>query len=183
MRNDMNLVGAITGYPPFHQTMKRKLSEALLKAQHYEQLSIVSPGRSYTIAHSGLGQEPWLNQAKPSGSFKALSPTAKWFERIEYVFAVRERKEVKRFLGESPFLIPLLMEIHTKIQEYFPGTKSVLEVVADPEEKDDVQMVLYIKTDFQPEEALARLHCFDEEWWLDAMDQASNKLCVHLEFS
>jgi hypothetical protein len=103
-------------------------------------------------------------------------------EEIERSFALRNESDVAAFLGEHPFLLPLLLESHDRINEQFPNARPVLEVVTDPEGADDFQLALFIRTRLAPEEAVANLERFDDTWWLDALDRARGKLCITLEF-
>ncbi len=90
---------------------------------------------------------------------------------------------MKKFLAAHPFLEPLLVETYDKIGNYFgPQPEVVLEVVADPEADDDRELFTFIRTSLPPQEALEKLDQLDENWWLDAGDQADGKLCIHLEF-
>jgi hypothetical protein len=57
-----------------------------------------------------------------------------------------------------------------------------LEVIADPDSMDDQQLVLFVVLQLTPAEAFAKLQRFDNEWWLDAMDEAQGHLCISLEF-
>ena len=101
-----------------------------------------------------------------------------WLERL-YTF--RERSDVLWFLERYPFLVPLLLEAYGKIGDYFPYSQVFLEVVTDPEAVGDYQLVVFIATNFDPDEADDRFERFDEDWWLDALDQAQGVLCINLE--
>lgn len=98
-----------------------------------------------------------------------------------YDFA--ERDEVVRFLGSHPFLAPLLIEARLKIAEVFGhASRVVLEVITDPEAPADRQLFAFVQTDLPPDEALQKLNQLDQEWWLDKLDEAQGKLCIHVEF-
>jgi hypothetical protein len=104
-------------------------------------------------------------------------------QTIEKLYAFHRPLEVKEFLAAHPFLEPLLVEAYDKIGDYFgPQPDVVLEVVTDPEAIDDRELFVFIRTNLPPEEALDRLDRLDQEWWLDAADQADGKLCIHVEF-
>lgn len=99
---------------------------------------------------------------------------------LSQAFAFRRPEEVAKFLQEHPFLVPLLMEAHSKVAQYFgPSPEVVLEVVTDPEAIDDRQLVAFIRTDLDPTEALASLDRFDKGWWLEASHRSDGKLCIH----
>jgi hypothetical protein len=78
--------------------------------------------------------------------------------------------------------IPLLREAYTHIRKYFLSSKLFLEVVADPEAKDEEQLVVFIAANHDPDEASEALNRLDEDWWLDAMERAQDKLSITLEF-
>ncbi len=101
---------------------------------------------------------------------------------LERLYRFRERLDVLGFLERYPFLIPLLLEAYGKIGEYFPYSQVFLEVVTDPEATNDYQLVLFIATNLDPDEADDRFERFDEDWWLDALDRAQGMLCINLEF-
>lgn len=105
-------------------------------------------------------------------------------EALEKLYTFRRPMEVSEFLEARPFLVPLLVEAHDKIGEYFePQPEVVLEVVADPEADDERELFAFIQTSLLPEEALDRLERLDDDWWLDAADRGEGKLCLHVEFA
>lgn len=123
-------------------------------------------------------QQFWYNP----GACTVCPPnfSAQILER-EYVF--KDHREVKEYIEINPFLIPLLFEAYGKIKLYFESYPQVfLEVVTDPEVPDDIKLVAFIRTCMEPKEALDRLDRLDREWWLQAMERAQGKLCIHLEF-
>ena len=101
---------------------------------------------------------------------------------LDRLYTFRERTEVLWFLERYPFLPPLLLEAYDEIENHFPYSELFLEVVTDPEETDDSQLVISIGTNLNPDEADDRLDEFDDSWWLDALDQAQGKLCIDVEF-
>lgn len=103
-------------------------------------------------------------------------------ELLQLLYTFREPAEVLKFLERDQFLAPFLIEAYSKIRQYFPNSRVFLEVDTDPEERNSQQLVAFIATKFSPDEALCRLKQFDEDWWLDALDQAQTKLCINLEF-
>lgn len=101
---------------------------------------------------------------------------------LEQLYVFRKPMETRNFLEMNPFLAPLLEEAYTNIRKYFPYSEIFLEVVSDPETVDEEQLVVFIAVDQNPDEASQALSRFDEDWWLVAMEQAQDKLCVTLEF-
>ena len=103
-------------------------------------------------------------------------------EAVERLYSLREPGDVRRFLSGHPFLVPLLIEARDRIKIYFIPQQLVLEVIAEPESSDDLQLVLFVVVDTESAEAFANLQRFDNDWWIDAMDEAQGKLCISLEF-
>lgn len=101
---------------------------------------------------------------------------------LERTYVFRERDLVLPFLRQHFFLIPALLEAPAVVWRYFPFSPLVLEVVTDPEVPDDEQLMMYISTEVDAEEALSRLNQLDEDWWLDALEQVEGKMCIDLEF-
>lgn len=101
---------------------------------------------------------------------------------LERFYTFRERSNVLGFLDRYPFLVPLLLEAYGKIGEYFPCSRIFLEVVTDPDAVGDSQLLVFIATDFDPDEADDKFERFDEDWWLDALDLTQGMLCINLEF-
>ncbi|HLG12916.1 MAG TPA: hypothetical protein VJH03_00110 [Blastocatellia bacterium] len=108
--------------------------------------------------------------------------TSEILEAVERLYCLREPPEVRRFLSSHSFLIPLVFQAHDRIGSYFAPLQFTLQVIAEPESVNDQQLVLFMAVDLSPAEALARLQQFDNDWWLDAMDEAKGKLCISLEF-
>lgn len=106
-------------------------------------------------------------------------------EEIERLYSLRRAVEVKKFVGEHPFLVPLLGVAHSAATRYFDPLSLDLEVIAEPDSSgsaEDQQLVLFVVLESKPHEAYSKLQRFDNEWWLDAMDEAQGCLCISLEF-
>jgi hypothetical protein len=101
---------------------------------------------------------------------------------LDKLFDFAEFESVSAFLAGHDFLLPLLIEAHRKVSEYFgtdPTTR--LEVLADPENPSDVSLYAFIKTFLPHTDAVAQLDSFDREWWLNALDRAHHKLVIDVE--
>jgi len=115
-----------------------------------------------------------------AGQIVATEPALQSLRQL-YIF--RRPEEVYGFLKTHPLLIPLLLEAHNKIVQYFgPSPEVVLEVVTDPEAMDDRELFAFIRTGLPPDEALNKLDRLDKEWWLDEADRAEGELCIDVEF-
>jgi hypothetical protein len=116
------------------------------------------------------------SQALPSASSDVFNL------HIDKLYIFREANEVTSFLEENLFLIPLLQEAYTHIKRHFPLSDVVLEVVTDPEIMGQKDLVVFIVVKQKAEEASQALDRLDEEWWLDTLDRAEDKLHITLEF-
>jgi hypothetical protein len=101
---------------------------------------------------------------------------------LEELFALRRPEEVREFLQDHPFLLPLLREGHGQIRQCFPSDPLFLQVVFDPEDAGGAHLVAFISSDQPPAIAFAQLRKLDAGWWLDAMDRAQGKFLINLEF-
>lgn len=116
-----------------------------------------------------------------NSSFVVSYPSVE-VQPLEQLYDFRKPTEVAHFLEVNPFLVPLLREAYTYIRKYFLSSKLFLGVVADPEAIDEEQLVVFIAVNYDPDEASKALNQLDEDWWLDAMERAQDKLCITLEF-
>jgi len=83
--------------------------------------------------------------------------------------------EIREFLTNNVYLVPLASEAYKKLQTYFPYSTIFMEVNQD-------QLVISVGTTESPEEADERLHRFDEDWWIDASINSMGRLCITVEF-
>ena len=104
-------------------------------------------------------------------------------EQIEKLYILRNRSEVLKFIEQSPFLIPVLLEAPDKIRDYFPGDSLILDIAIDPESSsiDDDKLVLLIATDIDADESVDRLWELDKAWWLNASRRSQHKMFTNLE--
>ena len=103
---------------------------------------------------------------------------------VQREFHLKEKRvEVLSFLETNPFLIPLLLETYSNIQQDFPTSAILLRVDTEPEEFDTRQLVASITTDMAPDDAVDALTRFDRRWWLQAMKRSQGKLQVTLRWA
>jgi hypothetical protein len=124
-----------------------------------------------------LGWKIWQEHSLIAGSSSSTE-----VQSLEHVYTFRKSSEVSYFLEEHPFLTPLLREAYSHIRKYFPSSTLFLEVVADPEARDEEQLVVFVAVNQDPDEASKALDQFDKDWWLDALERARDKLTITLEF-
>ncbi len=101
---------------------------------------------------------------------------------LSRIYTFRRVPEVSAFLENEPSLIPSLVEARKQIESYFGDVELVIEVITEPEAADDRELVVFIRADLPPDEALRKLEQLDEDWWLDASTEVEGKLCIHVEF-
>ncbi len=104
--------------------------------------------------------------------------------RLDRFYAFRDKHRVTLFVHEHPFLLPLLLEARPAIERHFGReARVVLEVLIDPEDHP-AQPVLYacVQTPLSAKEASRLLDQFDEDWWLDASENADGELCITVDF-
>jgi hypothetical protein len=102
--------------------------------------------------------------------------------RLRKLYEFRGGLIVERFLRDNPYLNVLLLEAHEEIREHFDlGTRTALEVVADPEAQEDRQLFVVIRTKFPPKVARALLAELDRDWWLGALPRTQGKMELTIE--
>jgi len=108
---------------------------------------------------------------------KGTDETALW-----RLYEPTDRVAVAQYLRTYPFLTDLLIELADKAREYFGSDIRLgLEVVIDPEADDHDDLFAFIHTSLPRVEARARLHAFDDGWWLDQSDRAQCRLTIDVE--
>jgi hypothetical protein len=125
-----------------------------------------------------------LNTSKKDYSFASyltVNRTETQYFAFDYNYII-EKPEVMEFIDLNSFLKPVLFEAYYKIKRYFPNSKLILRMLDDPESPDFNQLILGIRTNLKPTEALAKLVEFDESWWLDRVGSTQNMLCITLEW-
>ncbi|MHB8627076.1 MAG: hypothetical protein ACYDBJ_16265 [Aggregatilineales bacterium] len=99
---------------------------------------------------------------------------------LEQWYTIRD-EQVKPFIEQHSFLLPILIEAPAKIAECFPDASLALEVFTDFDGDDGPELVVYVAMNLSPEEAVKTLYELDDAWWLDAMRLANGKLTIALE--
>lgn len=85
--------------------------------------------------------------------------------------------DIRRCLEGNDNLVPLLYDIHKRMQKYFPNSPLSMRVLQN-------DLIVSVGTTFNPEEAMDRLDRFDDDWWLDkslALD-SSTSIYVRVEY-
>jgi len=103
--------------------------------------------------------------------------------RISQVYTPRERDDVVGFLQRHSSLLILLDAAIPHLQKAFGEQVGVTLEVDDDPETGHRQLAAMIQSPDSPEQALAQLHEFDHEWWLDQLSAAQGTLLFHVEYA
>jgi hypothetical protein len=83
------------------------------------------------------------------------------------LYRITAPAEVERMVHSNPFLEQILLSAPGEIAARFGENTAIeLGVFADPDDDGDAQLILTVRSDLDPETALARLHRVEDEWWL-----------------
>ena len=99
---------------------------------------------------------------------------------IERLYAVRGPAAVAAWLEAHPYLVPLLCEARDQIDAAFgPHTRVALEVIEDAEVEGWNQLCALVDLDDEARaiEGFRRL----EQWWIEAMPIAADKLAILID--
>lgn len=102
-------------------------------------------------------------------------------ESLKHFYGLRNPEEIVGFIDKNAHLVSWLVLMRARIRKHFPGSQPYLEVISDPE-VDDVRLVVFVKVDCEPNEAIERLDEFDAEWSSMTPNQADQNLTVTVEF-
>jgi hypothetical protein len=102
---------------------------------------------------------------------------------LEHVYTFRQAENVKGFLFKNPTIVSVIIEAKTVLEKFFgPDIHVSLEVVSDPETKDNTQLFGYIQTgDMLPDVAFECLNAMDEAWFIKQFDLTSGLFNFSLE--
>ena len=104
-------------------------------------------------------------------------------ESLEQHYTLVRPAEVKAYLEQYPFLMPILQQAPTKIHAYFPAAQLYLEVYTFRDsEGEECNLFVYISPNSEPEAAVETKSRFDDAWGLDALDAAQGRLGITVEY-
>jgi hypothetical protein len=108
-----------------------------------------------------------------------LSPTE--IESLEKFYSFRERTKVLQFIEKHPFLISPLLSIPDNVRNYIYDSQLSLEVLADPEINDYLQLFILISTQLDSNEAIDKLDKFEDDWWLQIPYEVRKLVAIDVE--
>ena len=95
-----------------------------------------------------------------------------------YIF--QEDEAVEAFLQRNPFLVPFLIDTSEHINKSFPDAKVFLHT-AHRAGVEDEELVAFISTNREPQQAMEVLKQFYASWWSQAVKTAQGKIAIGLE--
>ena len=110
--------------------------------------------------------------------------TVKQLQDLTVLYKVGDSIEIiSGFIARNLFLVDLLKDARQKISEYF-GDEFIprLEISYIPESNILDELWVLIPTKLPVSQALDMLDRFDEEWWLDASEQAHCKMNIKMAY-
>jgi hypothetical protein len=93
-----------------------------------------------------------------------------------------DEKQILTFLEQNPYLVNLLLEGYAFIRPYFPDSRISLELNRDPDAEENDELVVFVSTTLEVDDALRRLEAFEELWWLRNIHRGHMKLGFDLVF-
>lgn len=101
---------------------------------------------------------------------------------LKELFKFRNVAIVEEYLKRNYTLIETLFEAYLVINNRFGfDTQICLEIITDPETPQFEQLVAFIRTTMNAEDAFDALTSLEEEWWLEHTSFTTGLLCIHLE--
>jgi hypothetical protein len=103
--------------------------------------------------------------------------------KLETIFIFRNPDEIKKFLVEHRLIIPVLLNARSIIEKFFGNDVPIaLEVIIDPEAKNNKQLFGYISTGSMPlGDALERFNTFDESWFIQQYELTDGLFNFNIE--
>lgn len=118
---------------------------------------------------------------KKAIALSAISPSD--IETLERLYTLRDKPEIVQFINQHPFLLPVLLEAPDKIRIHFPDSPLFLQVDRDPENSNDVDLVVSILIDLDPDDAVYRLNQLDKDSRVDLPYEVRKLFITTLEYS
>ena len=102
---------------------------------------------------------------------------------VAAAYAIRNRERVMNVVRSYPALAAILREVPAAVHAAFGShCPLVLDARCFGVSPTDDELEVSIETPPGVVDALARLHDFDEAWWLDRVPEASGKLVITIEY-
>jgi hypothetical protein len=117
-----------------------------------------------------------LDQSLPS------IPLHSKVERLAARCECPEPTRLRTFLNSNEYLIDLVDEALGRLRDHFPKAHLVLSIEDDPDSYEPEELVCFVRTEQDVEEAEAAYDKFRDEWWLDAKRLAKGRFSIVVEY-
>jgi hypothetical protein len=126
--------------------------------------------------------EQWLQDLREESTSVSYSNQRKLLalERLNFVY--KDKTKVLDFLERNTELLDLILEAYPVVRRHFRFDQLLLKLHWEPETSEEDCLILAISTSLKAEEALIELKKIDDEWWLDNMHRAEDKLSIDLVY-
>jgi hypothetical protein len=107
------------------------------------------------------------------------------WQTLEKLYTIREPEKVQQYLGENPYLLPLLFEAPDHIHRYFPNVPLFLNYVPDPEIAEYNSLIVGYRFNYQavdPEDYIDKDSQFWRDWGFKAIDRLPKEYRSRLFF-
>ncbi len=111
-----------------------------------------------------------------------LTKRPETIEGLEQFYGYVDKAQVNEFLEQNQLLVPVLYEALPHLRKFFPAAQLLLEYWYDYENPKWVSLFAIIVPTEEPEKAQEKLGQFEDEWWLDAPTEISEKLSFSVEY-
>lgn len=101
-------------------------------------------------------------------------------ERALKLYVITDESEVRKFLQEHQFLVPLLIDAKFAIEKHFNNSVVRLVVVQDREIRQRIILNALIEIDGSYSENKSSARNFDHGWWFNAMPRSKGKFSIDL---
>jgi len=100
---------------------------------------------------------------------------------LQGLYVFQEDEEVEAFLKRNPFLVPFLIDTSEHIKKSFPDAKVFLHTAHRSGIEDEEELVAFISSNREPQQAMEVLKQFYASWWSQAVKAAQGKIAIGLE--
>jgi len=129
----------------------------------------------------------WLLQEILTPKVRMLQDRSSSLEAVGFLsgyYEVEPTDDLSEMLVRWPDLASLALEARPHLVNHFGNqARLLIESTRDPETPSDQRVVVTVRADLEPEEALKQLNAFYEAWWLGAMDRARGRLVFNVELT
>ena len=105
------------------------------------------------------------------------------FDQVDQMFVYLDYFEVSQFLRRESFLVPILLEAYSELEQRFIHFRYHLALdVLREDSVDDGLLYILVRTTDNFDDIQPILDKLDEEWWLGEVEKARGKLVIDVEY-